>query len=264
MSYEYLYEAIHQAGPGPNVAAALEDNVEAAGIVTHSCEDALVGSRLFNVATAALGALRTDPEAPVIENPLDILEPDDWLARFTFRILNDSIKRPNYAKLPQFSSAGMPGLGTCPFAEEAFGEVVSSAADSPADEAQGKVFIDSQGRPILLTKYSGEPSTLTFKAVQINKIRLPAGTLLNLEESGGRPSIKHGNLLVEQFDPKQVAGVAALRFTAFAFLPADRPRIMKPVIGDEPVPTDNSAFDTTTLSDVISALPDQKTYRTVF
>lgn len=34
MSYEYLYEAVIEASPAPKVVAALEDNVEAAGIVT--------------------------------------------------------------------------------------------------------------------------------------------------------------------------------------------------------------------------------------
>lgn len=263
MSYEYIYEAVHEASPVPKLAAALEDDVEAAGIVTPQDPDALVGSRLFNVASAAMDALRVDPEAPVVGKPLEIPKPEDWLARFTIRLIDDSVKRP-YTSKPDLRSDTMPKLATSPTEEADFLRAVSLETVTQEIETIGKIFIDKEGIPILFKKHVGQPTTLNFKPIQINKVTYPAGTLLAMQESPGHNLAKNDRFNVARFDPNDIAGAAALRFSALSFRPEDRPRAL--LLGNQPdtARLTDSIMAHTIISHLVERMPDRKLLRLTY
>jgi hypothetical protein len=263
MPYDVLLESIHDASPVTKVEAALNDDPFRAGIITKECPDAFVGSRLFNVATAAMDALRVEPVRPVIERPIDIPEPEDWLGRFTLRILNDSIKRPQYRNA-RYESPYATKLGICALVEEKFAEAVDSIKDEGMSDEPSLLFIDNGGRPVMFKKQNGETSTLAFKPFQINGVRYPAGTLLNLEETADLPTESYQNLEVARIHTDHIQAIAPLRFSSFTFRPESRQHAIEPITGYE-IPTDAMpTFTTTALSDIINKLPDQSTLRDIY
>jgi hypothetical protein len=264
MSSDLLLESIHDASPVTKVEAALNDDPLRAGIITEECPDAFVGSRLFNVATAAMDALRVEPVRPVIERPINIQEPEDWLGRFTLRILNDSIKRPQYRQNAQYESPYATKLGTCALVEEKFAEAADSIKDEGMADEPSLLFIDKGGRPVMFKKQSGEPSTLAFKPFQINGVRYPAGTLLNLEETADLPTESYQNLEIALVHKDHIQAIAPLRFSSFTFKPEARQHALEPITGYA-IPIDAmSTFTTTALSDIINKLPGQATLRDIY
>ncbi len=264
MSKELL-AAIQGAGPVPKIAAALEDDPIAAGIVVDDYEDSLVGSRLFNVATAAMDALRVEPTEPVIARPLQLSQPEDRLERFTMRILNNSLERSGSLCRLQFTSPVVDKLGTCSYAEERFLEAVESAYGGAHDpEATPLLLVDSSGQPIMLKKPNNELTTLTFKPIEINHVRYPGGTLLNMLEQADMPVVEYGNLDIGRADPALVRAIAALRFSFLAFEPAARQCITEPIPGYELSNDDMQSFTQSTLSNLRNMFPDQQTLRQIY
>lgn len=264
MSYDVLLASIRDASPVTKVEAALNDDPFRAGIITDECHDAFVGSRLFNVATAAMDALRVEPARPVIERPIDIQEPEDWLGRFTLRILNDSVKRPQHRQNARYESPYAAKLGTCPLVEKKFEEAADSIEDEGMLDEPSLLFIDKGGRPVMFKKQHGEPSTLAFKPFQLNGVRYPAGTLLNLEEIADLPTESYKNLEVARIRSDHIRALAALRFSAFTFRPEARQHALEPIAGYE-IPIDAmSTFATMALSDIINKFPSQAALRDIY
>ena len=58
-----ILEAIEKSEPRPEIVAALNDDLITAGIVTPEDPNAFVGSRLYNVSSAALNIRRAEPNA---------------------------------------------------------------------------------------------------------------------------------------------------------------------------------------------------------
>lgn len=264
MSYGYVFEGIAAATPNAKVAAALNDDPEGAGLVSETGPSVFIGSRLYNVASAAMRSLREEPTNPVIESLVTIPEPEDWLGRFTVRLLNDSLQRSHYAKIPHHLedlSAEALDTDSGPDTEKEFVEAVSSldtdSEASHAEETAGLLLIDKGGRPIAFKKHRGGPITVTFKPMQINNVRYPAGTLLNLNESEDMAVENLGDLDVARFDRDAIESVAPLRFSAFAFKPENRQHVIEPIAGYE-IPEDLlPVFALSTLADLINSFPGQ-------
>jgi hypothetical protein len=271
MGYGYVFESIHSATPNSKVAAALNDDSVGAGIISERGPSVFVGSRLFNVASAAMDSLRENPSRPVIESPILIPEPEDWLGRFTIRLLNDSLRRSYFAKIPyHLESPYIEKLDAGPRTEKEFIEAVSvldvdaEGSQDHAEETAGLLLIDKGGRPVAFKKHTGEPITITFKPVQINAVRYPAGTFLNLNESEDITVENLGNLDVARIQKDTIEAVAPLRFSAFAFKPESRQTAIDPIPGYE-IPLDlMPIFALKTLADIINSFPDQATLAMVY
>jgi hypothetical protein len=259
MSHERLLNSLQSASPVDKVNAALHDDPYGAGIITEQCPDALVASRLFNVATAAMDALRSEPESPLVEEYIDLPDPDDWLERFTLRLINDSVTRPHHPRLTQFRSGYMEKVGICALTEEKFVEVIESIDEQPeADEEPSTLFIDNAGRPVMFKKEYGQCSTITFRALQINRVRIPAGTIVNLEEAGSSVVAEQKNLRIAAVDPSKVTAIAPLRFSEFSFRADMRQEIMTPIEGFERQDGGALFFAEKTMSSLSNFFPDQK------
>jgi hypothetical protein len=265
MSHDRFIEQIHNSRPVDQVAAAINDDPYGAGIITEHCPDALVASRLFNVATAAMDMLRREPQAPLIEIPIDLPDPEDWLERFTFRILNDSINRPSYNKSPQLTSGYVEKLGICTLNEEKFLEAALDINRDPEiDEEPGTLLIDNLGRPVFYKKQNGQPTTIAFKALQINKVRYPAGTILNLVETNDMDTVVQNKLRISYLDASHIEAVAPLRFSQFSFKPEVRTEAMTPIEGYEIDVDGEMDITSKTASDITKFFPDAKTLRRIY
>jgi hypothetical protein len=269
MNYGYVFESIEAAAPNSKVSAALNDDIEGAGLVSQTDHGVFVGSRLFNVASAAMVSLREEPSSPVIETPITIPEGEDWLSRFTLRLLNDSLRRSYFAKIPyRIESPAVEALDAGPHVEKEFVEAISTLYTDPdaghAEEAASLLLIDRGGRPIAFKQHVGEPTTITFKPVQINAVRYPAGTLLNLKESEDMEVENLGDFDVARMDKDTIESAAALRFSAFAFRPDNRQRAVEP-IADYEIPDDLlQVFTLNTLGELINSFPDQSRLAEVY
>ena len=258
MSYEVIYDKIHEAAPVPKVMAALNDDPIAAGIMTDQCPDALIASRLFNVATAGMDNLRIEPLSPLIEKPIAVDEPEQWLGRFTIRLLDDSLLRPKHRGY-QYESSYVEKLGTCPNVEERFAEAVGYFGYDT--EEPSLLFVDSAGNSVMLKKQSGESSTLCLKTISINNVKIPAGTIINLIEEKDAPRIQNSNFDIMRSEQSSIKSIAPLRFSAFSFRPEDRHEVMSAISGFELASEDDDVLEHLTLTDIINNLPNQHTLR---
>jgi hypothetical protein len=253
---EELYESIRASDPVIEVERALEDDLEGAGIFSKSNLDCLVGSRLLNVSSAAIDRLRRFPDTPLVERELSIEEPEDWLCKYTIRLFNDSINRPNFARFPQFRSERVKKLGRCSLAEDMFLEATMSDEEKPST-----LYVDPKGHVVFFKKSDGQPSTLGIKPVQVNGIRYPAGVLFNLEEEKGVPSEVIDGFRIVTSSPGNIRGIAALRFTFFAFRPEDRVRNFTPVRAGEDGEYDQCTYidQMHYIGDLADGAPDKRT-----
>jgi hypothetical protein len=126
------------------------------------------------------------------------------------------------------------------------------------------LFIDEGGRPVMFKEQIDEPITITFKPIQINGVRYPAASFLNLEEIEDMPVENLGNLDVARLDKATVNTVAPLRFSAFTFKPENRQHVIQPIKGYEIPPELIPVFTLTSLADIINAFPDQSTLVRVY
>ena len=268
MNYGYVFESIEAATPNSKVAAALNDDVEGAGLVSQTGPGVFVGSRLFNVASAAMVSLREEPANPVIETPITIPEDEDWLSRFTLRLLNDSLRRSFHAKIPyRIESPAVEALDAGPHVEKEFVEAVIALDTNPDaghdEEAAGLLLIDKGGRPIAFKQHAGDP-TITFKPVQINAVRYPAGTLLNLKESEDTAVENLGDFDVARMDNATIESAAPLRYSVFAFRPENRQHAVEPIAGYKIPEHLLPVFTLSTLAELINSFPNQSRLAEVY
>lgn len=264
MSHERILDRISAAEPHENIVAALEDRLEDAGVITGQDPDALVGSRLFNVATAALNTLRKDPEIKLIQHNLEVPEDSDSLSRFTGRILRQSVKPIfPYEEDIWYKAESLKRVGICNQLEEKFlySTLLHDYQTDP-EQVPNKLFITTLGHLALLEKEEGQPSALLMKPTIIGGIRYPTATAVVIETNPEAKSKLVNGVEVFLINNRTIQAAAPLRFTAFTFSLDERPSVFRPIQGYENNPNiDPKILQQATLAHIKQALPDKDTLK---
>ena len=208
--------------------AALEDDPYAAGIVTPRSKDALVASRLFNLATAAMGVLRKSPGKKLLSKPieLDDKQRENILLRHTTNVLN--IGHVSLSASQSLNSPPAPNSGTCAQSELLFWNVLTQTELEP-EQTPPRLLVNHEGKVVLADKESGQPTALSFKSLLVNRTRVPAGTVFSFQPNLDAPSVDVGNFTVMRAEDESINHIAPLRFSAYAFPQEIREEVFTPV-----------------------------------
>jgi hypothetical protein len=276
MKYNNLIQSIHDAGPAPQIEAALNDDHVGAGIVSDEFPNALIGSPLFNVATAAKDLLRTAPGEPVIERPIETTDTEDSLARYTGRILNESLSHPSHrVEIPHFTSPVADKVTTDAKTEQhivdAFEDIGRS--DEPEfDDFEDNVgdasllLVHQDGRPGILKIFTPEPVAITLMPIVINHVLYPSAELVALEEAEDLAIEEEivDNLDVARLDEDAIETLAPLRYSVLVFKPKDRRPAIRPKREAKIPPELVRVIDRKTMPGLLSLLPDQQILASIY
>ncbi|GAC1502842.1 MAG: hypothetical protein NVS1B10_07730 [Candidatus Saccharimonadales bacterium] len=261
MSTEKLTESILRAEPTDRIMAALNDDPISAGIIDDLKPNAVIGSRIFNVASAAMIDLKEKPMTKLLGKEITTVSPEDWLGRFTLRILNDSLKRPGSKKLSYVSKLADTEVPQ----SEAESSIGSAFTDIKSQSSEPlTVMIDSSGAPIFAQTNNENIYAINFKAVYINNIRYAGGTLLDLKINSDCRSVNQNNIIFRLASKTNLESITPQRFSAYTFKPEDRTKVFTPIPGfssSELAAHDNDELPT--ISYFLSCLPEVKELRKV-
>jgi len=226
MEYDNVCELIAAAKPTEQVEQALNGNLEKAGIITPQCPDALVASKLFNVATAAMDVLRKDPSNPLTEEKIKHLDYEDWLAKFTLNLFDYARDRNLNKGRINFASSAAKKIGSCLLVEDSFSTIGQPEYDDEGNEIKRKLYALRNGDPILYKR--GDNHALSLKSSAINNVRYPAGTLFNVVDNEGfNKNDTIDDLEVAPILYNSIKSIVPIRFTLLAFKPEDRSAILE-------------------------------------
>lgn len=256
--FERGYErTLRSSLPHAAVAAALNEDLHGTGIDYSRPEMLVASSKLFNALTAGVNVLRQEPQAHLIERPIErparVPASASRLGRFALKIFNASLTRPNpHFRTLSLTSGSMERIGAGAETEGLFAEAVGCFGDQD-DEPPSRLFVARRGEPVMLQKSINAPAALSFKALSLNRVHYPAGTLYALEPSSEAKSQRIGSLDVLLADDANIAAIAPLRLTSFAFAPPERPNIFG---FPEKLDSDyREAIDKLGLKDILARLP---------
>ncbi len=140
---------------------------------------------------------------------VDILpEGERLVANMLLDMLDTSPLPDSLPKLP--ISEKEKSTGTCTTAEVYFLDFVTRSAGYQNPD----IVVDATGDPLMLLKNAGERSAFTLKDTELSGMRLPKGSLLEVEEDDGVAG------RVRSLD--SIKGVQLLRLTSLAVSPKER------------------------------------------
>lgn len=258
MSSEILLFHLQHSSPHEVIIAAAEDRLEDAQIITENDPDALIGSQLFNVITAAMNQLRKEPNTELVERPVKVPDAADSITRYAGKIINNSLSRvPEKRKTLKFTSGPVRRLGTCALAEEKF---VLACKERPqsTDEEPSRIYLNDSGDLAFLEKEEGEPSLMSFKSCAINGVQYAAGTLFSAQRNPDTKYVIVDGLNVALANPDNIQAIGPLRFSAFSFHPSERSEIFSVDSRYATTPIAPDIIQRATMSQLMLDLPDRK------
>lgn len=258
MSYEKYEELVLRRAQDVRLKAAIGDDPYSAGIITPRSKDALVASRIFNVATAAFGILRKSPRKQLLTAPIKLskTEHEDILLRHTTNVLN--IGHVSLRAAQSFTSKPAPNAGICPQSELMFWNALTQQELEP-EQTPPRLLVDHEGKVVLADKEYGQPTALSFKSTLVNGTRTPAGTVFSFQPNLDAPSVEVGNFTVMRAQDASIDHIAPLRFSAYAFSsPEIREDVFTPVAHFGTVGQSALTIGAPSYTDLHNRLPEAK------
>ncbi len=263
MSYGNYELQVMERTDYPQLKSALNDDPYGAGIIVPHNEDALVGSRLFNLATSALGILRKTPEAKLLKEPIKLDEDQkkDVLLRHTNNILN--IGHVALKAAYAFRSPPAPNAGICANSELNFWDALTCVDDDP-DLIPSTLLVNNEGKVVLAYKEIGQPTALSFKSLLVNGVRVPAGTIFSFQANPSALCSKSDNFSIMRAEQDSINYIAPIRFSAYAFDEKTRKQAFTPIDNFDIPGQSALTSGRPTYADLHNRLPDAKVLKQAY
>jgi hypothetical protein len=253
-----ILDLISAAGPKPEIFAAMDGNYTTAGIISETYADNLLGSKLFNVATAAMGVLRREPLTPLIEKTIEVPDSIASIGSYTLEILNRSLIAQSERKTLNIKNkTPLPEQDLSASHETWLMEAINEQDDKKRETSL--LLIDEAGCPIL---FQAPETAVNLKTVRINLVPFPPGSIIDLNTKTAISEVidRQTNTRIAMAKRSNIVSAAALRFSMFTFSPQERlGTLFQPLdVELHQIPIPNEILDYK-LSDLKSKLPSNET-----
>lgn len=270
MSYqtgtEEILASIGSAGPASQIEAALNDDLEGAGITGEDQPPMLIGSTLFNVSTAAADLLRSNPDQPVIERPIAVPNTAGQLASLTLRMINSSLTPRSISAIPNFTSGAVDRVNADAGAEQSVIDAVKALGEEDSEDDSdfnegifdSILFVTKEGKPAILKIYDEEPIGITFMPIIINGVIYPSQQFVVVEESEDLSPTTVGDFNVARMDRYAIDTIGPLRLAVTALAKENRRQAIRST-QDRSIPKELvRVIDRVNPQNLVAYLPDQQ------